>query len=105
MGIILQFRGEITRPRFVQVAAELKPGKILRNIYKNQSLDWGVRPQGLSLPMKAMTKKELIATTLIIVGLLGLWLINRERLSDYDNCYMEKYNDWSTDCVLTKGGE
>jgi len=38
---------------------------------------------------------------LIVLGVLQL-----PRLKAYDECYMAKYEDWSTDCVLTmKGGE
>lgn len=47
-----------------------------------------------------MKKQEII---LIVIGiiLLGLlYLSQRARLQAYNDCYMAKYQDWSTDCEL-----
>ena len=37
-----------------------------------------------------------------IIFLIVLWSSQQDRLKAYNDCYMEKYQDWSTDCVLTE---
>lgn len=40
----------------------------------------------------------------IVICLFLIWLSQKARLSAYNDCYMAKYEDWSTDCELG-GGE
>lgn len=47
--------------------------------------------------------KDLIAILLLAAAVIfGVWLVSKQipRLSAYDDCYMAKYEDWSTDCEL-----
>lgn len=49
-----------------------------------------------------MSKKDLALIVLVTILLAVLWIVNGPRLEAYDDCYMAKYQDWSTDCVLTE---
>jgi hypothetical protein len=47
--------------------------------------------------------KDTITIIILIIALaFTVWLVqaNVERLRAYDDCYMAKYSNWSTDCEL-----
>lgn len=37
---------------------------------------------------------------LVAVFSIWLWISQKPRLDAYNDCYMAKYKDWSTDCEL-----
>ncbi len=50
-----------------------------------------------------MTIKEITLIIITTIFIVVLWISQQPRLDAYNDCYMDKYEDWSTDCVLTEG--
>jgi len=46
------------------------------------------------------SKREWVLITIIALLMVVLWISQRPRLKAYNDCYMSKYEDWSTDCEL-----